>query len=1024
MNSSRFQIIAGVFISSLIVAWATTYSEKKESRKISIPFLTEKSVWIDSSLRSMSQQEKIAQLLMLVDRADSAETDTSVFEWARIHTPGGVAFKAYSMQDQYKRMQRYHADTRFPLLIGKYSDPVPTAWAHIPRDLSLTAIHEDTLITQLGQKLAQQSATLGVHLQFFPSYAQYYDKENKLHIARTLTRLSSLLQEKRITACPLDISPYILSGQDSANYVHLVEPYQWMSQEGMPAMALAPQMIHTVQAHFHEKDYYKKALNRKIQYQGLLISAIEVQTDETATLAHIKKSLTAGSDMFLVTRELFSLTQETIQDLLIRGYWEQQDLDQKVRRVLQLKNWATRHQEDQPVAQLDADSLNQWDAHYINQQIRAATLTVLRDTQQLLPFTRLRDKKIHMISIGEGLTSFLTQLRYYGPISNSTYKIRQAEEQPWRPLPEKFLSEYGPLIIAFHQQLPDPVRDVEFFESLRRIQQKQQVVLVHFGGTDRLPAFSASPTLVHTYNDEAATQVLTAQLLFGGIPAQGKLPQELSEHFAFGMGISTPVTRLNYTFPEAVGIDAYHLAAIDTIVREGLQNYAMPGCQVLVAKAGHVIYHKAFGHHTYARKRRVWLTDLYDLASITKVAATTVAAMDMYNDGRLKPQHRLSRFFKNQTVWLDSVRTIDTLVWGPDRLLTLPQDTQLFVTRGATSPLDSSASLFIKATQRTALPTQTDTLFMEGDSVMVVRSLKVGKFKRRANIFQATIGELMTHTSGLPAAIPIRRFIKYKNKRIGKYDKFYAPVPDSIYSFQVAANFHLRQDYWDSLWQETMLMPVSPGNPFEYSDANMILVQQAIDSLNEESIGQYLKRELYERLGIQNMGFNPRKIHEAERLIPTEYDRRWRGQLLRGYVHDPSAALLGGIAGNAGLFSNANDLAILFQMLLNGGAYGGESYFSPQSISMFTQAYYGHRGLGFDKPPQDQGYIIAESASPKSFGHTGFTGTCVWADPDEDLVFIFLSNRIHPNSNNWKLNTLRIRQRIHQAIYDAILASR
>ena len=219
-----------------------------------------------------------------------------------------------------------------------------------------------------------------------------------------------------------------------------------------------------------------------------------------------------------------------------------------------------------------------------------------------------------------------------------------------------------------------------------------------------------------------------------------------------------------------------------------------------------------------------------------------------------------------------------------------------------------------------------------------------------------------------------------------------------------------------------MLMHVGKKR-FEYSDANMILVQQAMDSLNEEPMDIYLKREVYERLGMQNASFNPRSVYEYDRLVPTEYDGRWRGQLLRGYVHDPTAALLGGVAGNAGLFSNANDLAILFQMLLNGGTYGGEEYLRPETIELFTHAHEGYRGYGFDKPSGTYSEVVARSASPDSYGHSGFTGTCVWVDPDQQLIFIFLSNRIHPRANNWKINTLGIRSRIHQVVYDAIQES-
>ena len=278
----------------------------------------------------------------------------------------------------------------------------------------------------------------------------------------------------------------------------------------------------------------------------------------------------------------------------------------------------------------------------------------------------------------------------------------------------------------------------------------------------------------------------------------------------------------------------------------------------------------------------------------------------------------------------------------------------------------------------------------------------------------------MTHHSGLPAGLPVRRYINYRNKRTGRYSLYYKPRKDSLHTIQVADGFYLRRDYLDSLWDDTKRIVPDRRKGYEYSDANMILVQMAIDSVNKEPIDHYLKRELFAPLGIQNARYNPRETLDEERLIPTEYDSHWRGQLLRGYVHDPTAAIMGGVAGNAGLFSNANDLAILFQLFLNGGTYGGEQYLRETTIQKFTQAQTGHRGFGFDKPPQSGGYIIGDAASLSSYGHTGFSGTCVWVDPEKELVFIFLSNRIHPRSQNWMLNTLRIRQRVHNVIYEAI----
>ena len=473
--------------------------------------------------------------------------------------------------------------------------------------------------------------------------------------------------------------------------------------------------------------------------------------------------------------------------------------------------------------------------------------------------------------------------------------------------------------------------------------------------------------------------------------------------------------------PEAVGLSSKALSAIDSIVYEGMGSYAMPGCQVMVVKDGNVIFDESYGHHTYARRRGVFSTDIYDLASVTKVAATTLAAMYMYEKGFISPEHRLGRFFKDQTVLVDSIRVIDTLFVGLDSLMR--QDTALLAS--LEEPKTDSQSVFIKVWMGAKPAPWIDTLALPGDSVMLVKSVHAGKMRKRGSVFQAKIGEMMTHTSGLPAGLPVRRFTRYQNKekKIGKYDKYFQPKKDSLYSIQVAGGFYLRNDYRDSIWQESKLIEYHPAKEYEYSDANMILLQQAIDSINGESMDLFLSRVFYERLGMQNTAFKPREKFEEDRLIPTEYDGQWRGQLLRGYVHDPTSALLGGVAGNAGLFANANDLAILFQMLLNGGTYGGERYLSPRTINTFTRTQGSYRGYGFDKNPGSP-YIIADSASRNTYGHTGFTGTCVWVDPDEDLIFIFLSNRIHPKANNWKLNQLRIRQRIHQVVYDALEESR
>ena len=503
---------------------------------------------------------------------------------------------------------------------------------------------------------------------------------------------------------------------------------------------------------------------------------------------------------------------------------------------------------------------------------------------------------------------------------------------------------------------------------------------------------------------------MIAQVLWGGLEPRGKLPKKISEHLLIGKGEGFQPNRLAFSVPEEVGIPSSALQEIDSIVREGIRAYAMPGCQILVARQGKVIYNRTFGHHTYARKRRVYPTDLYDLASVTKVAATTIASMKMQNAGRLHPTDQLGRFFKDKLVVVDSVSQIDSL----------------FVHRDSLPKMDQSTSPFVMVAQRRSSRghAEVDTLAWGSDSLLLIRSWKMGRYKRRGEIFDLRLSELLTHQSGLPAGLPILPYMEYRDSLTGKYDKYYQASGDSIYSIQVAGNFYLRNDYRDSLWEQTKAMHYAPEKVYEYSDANMILVQQVIDSLNQEPMDQFLQREVYEKLGMQNTTFNPLESCNPERIVPTIYDAAWRGQLLRGYVHDPAAALLGGVSGNAGLFSNAQDLAHLFQMLLNRGEYGGERLVDPMIVKEYTSRQMGHRGYGFDKPPTHRSaYIIGSQASTSSYGHTGFTGTCVWVDPEEELIYIFLSNRVHPKPNNWKLNELEIRQRIHDVIYTAIAQS-
>ncbi|MDQ3073336.1 MAG: serine hydrolase, partial [Bacteroidota bacterium] len=412
-----------------------------------------------------------------------------------------------------------------------------------------------------------------------------------------------------------------------------------------------------------------------------------------------------------------------------------------------------------------------------------------------------------------------------------------------------------------------------------------------------------------------------------------------------GQGVSTKsLDRLWHTLPENAGMSSDRLKGIDGIINNAIRDEVMPGCQILVVRKGQVVFDKSYGNHTYTQNKPVENSDIYDLASITKVAATTLATMKLYEEGRLS----------------------------------------------------------ITTTLSTYLPELAGT-----------------------NKADLTLRELMTHQSGLQAWIP---FYKYTLSPDGSCDtNLYCALPDSSRSVRVADRLYTNYIIRDSIYRIINQSELEGRGKFRYSDLGFIYIQKVIENVTGMPLEMYVEKAFYAPLGLTTMTYLPRNKFPLDRIIPTENDIYFRRQLIHGDVHDPAAAMMGGVAGHAGLFSNAYDLAILMQMMLNKGSYGGVQFLKPETITFFVaQQYEGNRkGLGWDKPPVDlhNGSPASKYASALTYGHTGFTGTCVWADPKEELIFIFLSNRVYPSAENNKLAKLNIRTDIHDLIYLSIVGN-
>lgn len=580
------------------------------------------------------------------------------------------------------------------------------------------------------------------------------------------------------------------------------------------------------------------------------------------------------------------------------------------------------------------------------------SLTVLNNSQKVLPLVDVSPGRIAAVSVvpddeyretirlrRQRYNTFLDHVSNYTPASLYLLPADTAATVFGDLVKELEAAEV--VIIGLHglageeEGIPAHIR--LFIEQLSA---GHQVVVACFGEIAALSALGGASPLVWAPDDRETARSLVPQLIFGAIPAQGKLPEDVDTVFREGDGDEfASIQRLKYTIPEELGIPAGSLDEVDAIVEEGMAARAFPGAVVMAARDGKVFYWKSFGRHRY-EVEQAWQVmdrnDVFDLASITKIAATVMATMKLQEQGKIDLDGELGDY--------------------------LPE-------------------------------------------------------AREAGKGDILIKELLTHQAGLTP------FIRFWIQAMETPDVFSADS-SSMHPYRVAQDLYIHKDYFEKeMWTQMLNSPLKNRGRYVYSDLSMYFMRAVVEAVTGERIDRFLEHTYYKPLGLATMGFHPRDRISLEQIVPTEYDRYFRMQLLQGDVHDEGAAMAGGISGHAGLFSNANDLMILGQLLLNTGEYGNKRYLNPATVPRFnTQPYPGNkRVLGFDKPdPDPRRSPVPEEVSERTFGHTGFTGTCIWIDPESRLVYVFLSNRVHPSRTPNKLASMDIRSRIQQVFYDVL----
>ncbi|MCF8369538.1 MAG: serine hydrolase [Bacteroidales bacterium] len=925
-------------------------------------------------------EEKIAQLMMV--RTYSNKDGNYYRQMDKLvedYNVGGFCFFQGGPVAQAKLTNRYQKLAKTPLFIAMDAEwglgmRLDSSFS-FPFQMTIGATSDDEVVYQMGKEIARQLKLLGVHINFAPVIDVNNNPSNPVINSRSFGEYPEMvanhgiaymkgLQDNGIIATAKHFPGHGDTDSDSHLTLPLINhsiqrldsvellPFKRLISQGLgavmvahlfiPAMDSTPDLPSTL-----SENIVNGWLKNKLGFEGLVISDA---LDMKGVTKYFKpgeieiKAFKAGIDILLLPQDV-SVAIKRIKEAVVQGEIQEEEITQRCKKILRAKE----REKLNSLRPVDCDSvyikIHNVANQVIERKLYKQAITVVKNNENILPLQRLDTLSIAVLSIGSAeISPFQRMLNNYSAIDFFNILDGFTENQENQLLQE--LSKQNLLIIGLHNTSIFPNRNFgisnKSLELIKKLSEKTRVILAMFSSPYSLgliEGFDEIDAVILGYQDSRISQEVCAQIIMGAIGSRGILPVSAG---TFRNLETTSLERLKYGIPEDLGIDSRLFDQIDSIALKAIADKAMPGCQILIAKDGNVIYQKSFGYHTYKKGRFVKNTDLYDLASITKIAASTLSIMNLVDEGKFDIDQKLKLY--------------------------LP---------------------YLKGSNKEDLITR----------------------------------DLLSHQARLQAWIP---FYLYTLKDSKPDPMIFRSKLSPEFTTKVAENLFIRTDYSYILYDTILNSELRKKKEYKYSDLGFYLLKQSIENITNKPLSSFVEDKFYNRLGLQFMGFNPIDKFNPSVIVPTENDQYFRFQLIHGYVHDPGAAMLGGVSGHAGLFSNANDLAILMQMLLQEGYYGGIQYLNSSTIKQFTKQQFplndNRRALGFDKPNMEdwEKGPTCKSASESSFGHSGFTGTYVWTDPEFGLTYIFLSNRIHPSAENTKLIKWNTRTEIQKIIYNAI----
>jgi len=933
--------------------------------------------WVDSIYNKMSLREKIGQLFMIsaYSNKDSVHVN-EVNKLVQDYKVGGVIFFQGGPVRQAKLTNLYQSKAKVPLFVG-----IDAEWGlamrldstyRYPWNMTLGAIQDLKLIEKVGRNMANENKRIGIHFNFAPVLDINTNPKNpiignrsfgedKVNVSEKAIALMKGVQSQGVFSTGKHFPGHGDTATDSHHALPLVTfskerleqielyPYKRIFDEGLvsvmvghlniPSLETTPNMPSSA-----SYNVVTNLLQKELGFEGLIFTdglAMKGASNFKGPGDLEIAVILAGNDILLCPENVPVAVQK-LEAAYNENVITEERLAHSVKKILHYKFKAgLNHYKPIDMANIYTD-LNPSQNDALHYQLYENAVTVLKNEKEILPIKEL-DQKIAYVKLGDDTNStFVSTLKKYT-------EITEVKDTNLDSL-NKELRKFDKVIISFHK-VNKPWEKQEFTLTemlwLKEIAKHNDVILDIFAKPYSLLSisdFDDIEGLVVSYQNSDISQVVSAELLFGAIAAKGKLPVSINNFFKVNDGLTTEkLNRLAFTAPENVNMNPAILSKIDAIAQKAIDGKMAPGMQVLVARKGSVIFQKSYGNQTYENGKKVTNTDLYDVASISKMISTLPNVMQLYDKEKVN---------------------LDT-------------------------KLKDMVPFFAKTNKENII------------------------FK-----------DLLTHYAGLQAWIPFYKATLDSNNNPS--EKYYRKIAETGFTTKVADNLYIRNDYHDTIMKIIADSPVSLKKEYKYSDFTFIILKEYLERKTHKKLEDLSQQNFYSTLGMNNTLYNPLDKFDKSNIAPTEVDMYFRHQVIQGYVHDMAAAMEGGVAGHAGIFSNAMDVAKMMQLYLQKGNYGNKEYFSPQTFDAFNTCYYSNqgvqRGLGFDKRIGKDGPTCA-CVSPSSFGHTGFTGNIAWVDPETEIVYVFLSNRTYPGTNGDenKLAKGKIREEIQQIIQEAII---